>query len=142
MNQYKEFNIEDTRNIVCTCYNVINKKGCDTIYQVLTNGFGAQFSREGWKVAYGFISSKNSNVIVRHCFMLDGKNRIIDPAMAKRYPTTFTERDYYAFKLLKLQEYLRLLKENDRLPNMYNAFKEEEEEACHWARDHGFYPII
>lgn len=103
---------------------------------------GSQFSKNGWKIAYGYFTV-HANLMARHCFIIDQDNNVIDPT--RLVQSTFNEEethDYISFKVFDdITEYLHAISENDNNPDLVMHLLKNEQEAHKWSHNKTFVLI-
>ncbi|MEK5036277.1 hypothetical protein MKY96_33030 [Paenibacillus sp. FSL R7-0302] len=80
-----------------------------------------KFDFEGWKIAYGYMSSVD-NLMVRHCFIVNRAGQAIDPtifAIGNRNDETVARKIYASFKVFDdLDEYAKAIEDNKNIPDL------------------------
>ena len=129
-----KLNIEVSKEVYENCGAEIRKKECyDNIWKVLNFGFGSKFISEGWKSAYGYVSSIEG-LMARHCFIVDAEGNAIDPTLINsEFFDAENPSTYISFATLTFGEYLDKIEECDMNSSLFSAFHEEENEAKEYA---------
>jgi hypothetical protein len=100
----------------------------------LTHRYFDRFVDERFKIAYGYWGNPELNLI-RHCYIIDNKDRIIDPSilMLSFNSNLLSNAGYFTFAKLTYEEYIKLSRETMRKmktdefePDLKLALKEQE----------------
>lgn len=88
------------------------------------------FIKGDLRIAYGYMQSLE-NVYVRHCFILDKEDRVIDPTIFcyERDEEKARKTEYISFAVLSMEEYAKLLEENSYYPDLCMVLRDEETQA-------------
>lgn len=107
--------------------NVLEINKCyNNVFNIITT---KELVSQDIKVCYGFIYRKDLSMFNRHCFIILG-DRVVDPtALFWDIENVADITIYYPFKTYEFNEYLSVLSENNRLPDLYEVLLEEEIDA-------------
>ena len=117
------------------CGSIIERKQCYTNVFHTIRHFSDSYRNNGWKIAYGYIRAVK-NIYVRHCFIVDGESKAIDPTIATFGDRKNDDHDHMSFITLEVNEYLEKLLKNNGDAAFFGQFEKEEEKMKEWARHH------
>lgn len=134
--QEHRFNYELSEEIYRACSHFLEFKECYTNVFYTSQHFIHKFLSGDWKVAYGFMSAID-DVMVRHCYILNENNEVIDPTPfcnknydgeIKEYATFYIFDDY--------GKYNDAIAENNLMPDLVqHLFKIERDLSTSWAKE-------
>lgn len=106
------------------CYN--------NVFEVF-NHYKEKFDSGQWKVAYGYEHGGFERLMVRHGYVLDENNLVIDVTLPFSELNRGRDEEYHTFAVLTGGEYFHLLKENNGLPALIGVPELKEQEMFKWA---------
>jgi hypothetical protein len=134
-----KMNVDMSKELYISCSNHIEKKQCyNNVWNAINfSGYGSKFVSGEWKVAYGYVSVLDDHgLMARHAFIIDEQGQAIDPTIVcLDHFNELNPREYVSFAILKFDEYLDILENNDLQPSLYMAFKDEEKQAWEWSKN-------
>ena len=91
-----------------------------------------------WKIAYGYISSIQ-NLLVRHCFIIDENDMVIDPTIYATILEHKEDSDYYVMYVFdNIEEYIYAIESENGYPALDRYLVEHTKQATKWAMKNGF----
>ena len=120
-----KLNLETSKSVYESCKDKIALKQCYFNVFCVTDNYTENFKSGKWKVAYGFLHCFD-DLYVRHCYILDEHDRVIDPTLMIR--NSIPEKDYITFFIAEYNEYIDMILENHCFPDLVMALKKKENE--------------
>lgn len=125
-------NAKLSKKVYLDCKDHIMPKNCyNNIFNILNSHsrYGDLLHKGVWKIAYGYVKvAKGSNFLIRHCFILDENNYVIDPTLFAC--SGEDSREYYiTFLVFKsVQSYLDAIEVNSFYPDLVHYARKVEKE--------------
>lgn len=80
-------------------------------YELIKEIYDEKKIKENYSIAYGYLKD-STNYVMRHCFIIDKNDNVIDPILLKHQNLRYNELKYYIIKKFKPEEYGNFLLEN------------------------------
>lgn len=94
-----------------------------------------------WKIAYGYVSSIR-NLLVRHCFIVDENNMVIDPTIYATILDDKEDTNYYVMYLFDdVEKYIDAIESENGYPALDKYLMEYTKQATKWSIKNGFLLI-
>lgn len=133
--------IEASRKVYEACPKRFEKQQCyANVYRAITDNW-AQAVAEGWKVAYGYysVTDISSNLLARHCFILNGSGKVIDPTIFTHACNQESYQYFVMYVFGDLDSYFSAIKGAGYFPALEKYLFPFVKQAHLWARDNGYY---
>lgn len=136
MNHFR-LNLTATTDILSQFKSKVAQKQCyANVFHVVTSCM-RKFTSGEWRIAYGFVFS-TQNIFVRHAFILDQNDTVIDPTPFSRKKDREQEQ-YFVFKTFgTVSEYLDAINQEGGYPALSRFLRVEEQKLQQWGYENGY----
>lgn len=122
-------NEELSKSIYFSNQELIVKKECyNNIFRLISSDIDilSMISKRAWKIAYGsMLVSPEIPIQVRHCFLLDENNQVIDPTLINLQKDTDGIFYHVAFTFDSMAAYTDAILKNDLQPDLDLLYSNE-----------------
>lgn len=125
--QTNTLNIEETWRVYQEYPNLVKLKECYmNVFRIATQLEEVMSGR--WRVAYGYMPAHldKLKVYVRHCYMLDEDNKVVDPTCMLFYDKRDCGDEYLTLASYNLGDYIGKIIANDFILSLDNCFTDAE----------------
>ena len=126
------FNLEKSIKVHRRCAHKIKKGACYHNVFYVSSEFAGEFSTLDWKIAYGYFSTFG-NIQIRHCYILDAHNEVIDPTYIELHGEEPEDiPTYHTLETFNFNQYLSKLSKYSGDPSLRKYFAKRQQQIIMW----------
>ena len=135
------FNFEKSKKIYDDNSCNIEVKNCYKNILYIAVEHKKKIKSKQWRITYGYVLSVD-NILVRHCFLLDEDDTVLDPTFFSVNRRDIKNRFFYvSYIFVNIEEYLRALQKDGNNAGLYNYLEEYDKKVQEWASEHDLIVI-